>query len=543
MPSPVLIRRAFPIAAASSLLIGAAFIPAAPAHATAEHTVTFEYSGEQESWTVPVDISSLTVEVTGAQGSWRSSDGARGGSVRVDLGTDYAGQELSVLVGGEGQGSPVTDSRINYRGGGGSFLALGEEFLVVSGGGGGSGEWMHYDRNHYPAERDVLSGGNGGAGDFPAEDARSMYIPLAAGHGADGLLPGEPGIGYGASQYQGEAGTVASISTNGVISPGLGGIGGHVSGAGGGGLAGGGGGGSMDAYDFDFDPEDWTFEQHQDFGAGGGGSGFLAPGLTALSTGTNTGDGSIIFTYTTAELDQAPAFSAVPSDQAVLAGEAIEPVTVTATGSPTPTLSLTGELPAGVTFDPDTGHLSGTPTLAGEFMYTITATNGIEPDAAVTHTIEVTAAAVASLSITPSAHEIYEGSSITFTVDGADEYGNTVHVTDATLSSDVATDEINGLTVTFPHASEHTITATTVSGVTASATVQVIPATGPAEPLDPDTVAATPPTAKGSGGKLAATGAEMISLLPGIAAILLAGGGALLWSRRHIARRQAEDCD
>src|SRR5205085_11568762 len=45
--------------------------------------------------------------------------------------------------------------------------------------------------------------------------------------------------------------------------------------------------------------------------------------------------------------------------------------TVTATGSPAPTLSLTsGTLPSGVTFNATTGILSGTPTTAGTFPLT-----------------------------------------------------------------------------------------------------------------------------------------------------------------------------
>jgi large repetitive protein len=50
--------------------------------------------------------------------------------------------------------------------------------------------------------------------------------------------------------------------------------------------------------------------------------------------------------------------------------------TVTATGTPAPTLSETGTLPTGVTLT-STGVLSGTPTQNGVFPVTITASNGI----------------------------------------------------------------------------------------------------------------------------------------------------------------------
>jgi autotransporter-associated beta strand protein len=64
--------------------------------------------------------------------------------------------------------------------------------------------------------------------------------------------------------------------------------------------------------------------------------------------------------------------------------------TVTATGFPTPdTFSETGALPAGVTFNATTGVLSGTPTTFGAFPITITAGNGVVPDAAQNFTLTV----------------------------------------------------------------------------------------------------------------------------------------------------------
>ncbi len=48
---------------------------------------------------------------------------------------------------------------------------------------------------------------------------------------------------------------------------------------------------------------------------------------------------------------------------------------VTAVGTPRPTLSESGRLPAGVSFDPATGELSGTATGAGAFKVTFTASN------------------------------------------------------------------------------------------------------------------------------------------------------------------------
>ena len=68
---------------------------------------------------------------------------------------------------------------------------------------------------------------------------------------------------------------------------------------------------------------------------------------------------------------------------------------VTSTGSPSPTYTVTsGALPAGLTFDADTGSISGTPTATGSSTFTITATNGTGPDAVREFTIDVQAAPV-----------------------------------------------------------------------------------------------------------------------------------------------------
>src|SRR6266508_2625040 len=65
--------------------------------------------------------------------------------------------------------------------------------------------------------------------------------------------------------------------------------------------------------------------------------------------------------------------------------------TVTATGSPTPSLSESGTVPSGVTFDPVSGILSGTPAhgTAGTYNITFTASNGVNPDAVQPFTLTV----------------------------------------------------------------------------------------------------------------------------------------------------------
>jgi hypothetical protein len=65
--------------------------------------------------------------------------------------------------------------------------------------------------------------------------------------------------------------------------------------------------------------------------------------------------------------------------------------TPTATGTPAPTITQSGTLPAGVTFTG--GKLTGTPTATGTFPITFTATNGIGNPATQSFTLTVQAAA------------------------------------------------------------------------------------------------------------------------------------------------------
>jgi CSLREA domain-containing protein len=65
---------------------------------------------------------------------------------------------------------------------------------------------------------------------------------------------------------------------------------------------------------------------------------------------------------------------------------------VTATGVPTPALGESGSLPNGVKFIDNgngTATLAGSPTVAGQFRITISATNGVLPDATQTFTLTV----------------------------------------------------------------------------------------------------------------------------------------------------------
>ena len=124
-------------------------------------------------------------------------------------------------------------------------------------------------------------------------------------------------------------------------------------------------------------------------------TGTLPAGVTFVSStrvlsGTPTEDGTFSLTYTATDddgdeaerdfdlivaADLMPTLAAI-NDQAATENTAYSFTLPTATGGDTPiTYSLTGTLPAGVTFTASTRILAGTPTESGTFSFTYTATD------------------------------------------------------------------------------------------------------------------------------------------------------------------------
>jgi hypothetical protein len=98
--------------------------------------------------------------------------------------------------------------------------------------------------------------------------------------------------------------------------------------------------------------------------------------------------------------------------------------TVTATGYPTPTITESGTLPAGVTFSG--GVLSGTTTATGSFPITLTASNGINPPATQDFTLNVVPSGPPVFTSPSSAtFTAYESNSFDLVASGATSYGST----------------------------------------------------------------------------------------------------------------------
>jgi hypothetical protein len=116
----------------------------------------------------------------------------------------------------------------------------------------------------------------------------------------------------------------------------------------------------------------------------------------------------------TLTVDQAPAITS--ADAVDFSTGAPDNFNVTTTGTPTAAISETGDLPAGVTFTDNgngTATLAGSPTegTEGDYPITISATNGISPDASQSFTL--------SVSNGPLAPSITSGASSTFTAGSA----------------------------------------------------------------------------------------------------------------------------
>jgi LGFP repeat/Bacterial Ig-like domain (group 3)/IPT/TIG domain/FG-GAP-like repeat/Putative Ig domain len=114
--------------------------------------------------------------------------------------------------------------------------------------------------------------------------------------------------------------------------------------------------------------------------------------VTASYGGTATFDvsqASVSQTVTPAPAPVAPVFTADTPPTSAVAGTPYT-YTFTATGTPAPTFAVhTGALPTGLTLNPTTGVLSGTPTTTGPSTFTVAAHNTVSPDA-LTPSITVT---------------------------------------------------------------------------------------------------------------------------------------------------------
>ena len=292
-------------------------------------TQTFNYTGGNQTWTVPGGVFSVAFDVRGAQGGTNTwSNGGKGGKVTGTLAVT-PGQVLNIYVGqqpgsggcctgiwgpggwnGGGQGYAWSAGDQARGGGGASDIRIGGTGLnnrvVVAGGGGGGGGQGCNGNN----ERGGDGGGSGNAQNgFYCGGNSTCYV------------------GNGGTQTAGGQGAQCGPGQNGQAGVGgnaWGGCCGWPSGGGGGGWFGGGG-----AYYY---------------GGGGGGSSYADPNLTSNlshTQGDQTGNGQVVISFvkTYCSSTRVPvAINVAPLAAPVTQGDSVTcgtPVTLTATSNST----------------------------------------------------------------------------------------------------------------------------------------------------------------------------------------------------------------
>ncbi|HEU4718753.1 MAG TPA: T9SS type A sorting domain-containing protein [Bacteroidia bacterium] len=244
-------------------------------------TVTYNYTGTIDMFTVPSCVTSITIEARGAQGGQNTSSTTTSGLGATMIGTFSVtpGDQLKILVGQQ----PSAGS--GNGGGGGTFVTdISNNPLIVAGGGGGSSQGADSpDKNGQVGTTGGTGAGGGGiggtAGNGGSIGASGFQSGAGGGlltNGADGWTTSTGGMAF----VNGGSGGTANAPANGGFGGGGSGSS-YVVGGGGGGYSGGGSGGNSTA------------------GVGGGGGSFNAGTNQNNTGGANSGNGMVIITYTT----------------------------------------------------------------------------------------------------------------------------------------------------------------------------------------------------------------------------------------------------
>jgi len=265
----------------------------------AKSSITFSYTGANQTWTVPAGVTSILVDIYGG--------GASGSGARVQATIPVTpAQTLIIVVGQAGiTSSAATGAPAAYGGGGASGTS--SNFPSQSGA-GLSGVF----KTSYSQINALAIAGGGGGGGVVITTTSPNILAVAEG-GASGLPNGIAGVSSSNSQYASTGGGGATIYLAGAAGGGnslysmqgsvgstlMGGKGGNAylsgypnaSGGGGGGggyFGGGGGGGGSD-----------TGATSREASGGGGGSSFVVAGSSGISytTGNTNANGSIKIIY------------------------------------------------------------------------------------------------------------------------------------------------------------------------------------------------------------------------------------------------------
>jgi hypothetical protein len=245
------------------------------AAAASAATVTFNYTGAAQTWTVPAGVTEATFDLYGAQGADGGGDPYAPGLGGRATATIAVAPRASIQVSVGGQGT-YNCGAPGFNGGGAAVQAdIDGPTCGGSGGGASDVRLGGGDLEH----RALVAGGGGGAGSCASSDSG-----FTADGGSGGGESGGQGGFSGCAVSGGTAGGLGGTQTEGGDAPLLPATPG-VLGTGGTGAAGGGGGGG------------WYGGGGGFGGGGGGGSGYGPPG-TAFETGVRSGNGLATVTYT-----------------------------------------------------------------------------------------------------------------------------------------------------------------------------------------------------------------------------------------------------
>ncbi len=375
----------------------------------AQVTTTFDYTGDVQTYTVPLGVTTIQIDAYGAQGQaitdeeYDESTGGLGGFATGVL-TVTPGEVLNIYVGGTGTedvagynggalggvGTPSTGDGGRAGSGGGasdvrqSGATLSDRVIVAGGGGGGGRDYVN--GGCVPCG----TGGNGGAGGaLIGTDGNDPFYDM-------GTYPNVGSGGKGGTAVSGGAGGDGPEGPDG--NPGVLGVGGEgidgtqsvASGGGGGGYYGGGAGAGA------------AWGSGVAGGGGAGGSSYLGTLAEATTTGgLREGNGQIVIT------ELCIAMETEVSAVEICEGEEL-------------TLFAESTLGGEVSWD-DIEVINGeafTPTGTGEGTYIATA----DMDGDCPFTVVVMIHEAPAVTANASDPEICEGDEVVLTGGGADSY-------------------------------------------------------------------------------------------------------------------------
>lgn len=382
-------------------------------------SVTFNYTGSIQTFTVPACVTSITIDARGAAGG--GSIGGLGARMVGTFTVTY-GEQLNILVGEQGDPSIGQGA----GGGGGTFVAdIFNNPLIVAGAGGGQGSSGAGNPGNITLTgsngTQPISGGIGGTNGGGGGGASDNGSCISGGGGggfcgnggeaSNGGSPGNGGVGcvdggngssgslcasgIGLSYLNGGAGgTGCSIGGCSPVSGGYGGGGGTAGGggAGGGGYSGGGGGG-------------WNSGTP----SGGGGGGSYNNGTNQNNTtGFQSGNGQVIISWVTAS---GIIFASSDSTGATCNGDSNGTATTNLSGGVSPYTYLW--TPSAQTNQTATGLSAGTYTI------TVKDANGCTSSESVTVTQPATVNIIVTSIPSDSA---CTGQTVVFNATGANNY-------------------------------------------------------------------------------------------------------------------------